>query len=70
LWELPFQALITGLLEDCAVACSPLTALREMIQLHKKGLIIRFVSHAAGVGNPTLGKQTVERVHSVLIDGD
>jgi CHAT domain-containing protein/Tfp pilus assembly protein PilF len=73
LWELPFQALLTAqnryLMEDCAIAYAPsLTALREMIRLRggKKGstdspTLLAF-------GNPALGKQTIARAKSVLMD--
>jgi CHAT domain-containing protein/Tfp pilus assembly protein PilF len=73
LWELPFQALQPSptryLIEDCAIAFAPsLTALREMIRLRDGKKDSAGSPTLLAFGNPALGKQTVERVKSVLMD--
>jgi len=71
LWELPFQALQSApnhyLIEDFAISYVPsLTVLREMMKARQRhGAPARTL---LAVGNPALGKQTVERVKSVLMD--
>jgi CHAT domain-containing protein len=73
LWELPFQALqptpTRYLLEDCTVSYAPsLTVLKEMIRLRKKPTPALGSSTLLAFGNPALGKQTIQRVKSVLMD--
>jgi len=73
LWELPFQALLAApnryLIEDCAIAYAPsLTALREMIRLRDGKRGSPSSPTLLAFGNPALGKQTVARVKSVLMD--
>lgn len=73
LWELPFQALLTApnryLIEDCAVAYAPsLTALREMIRLRDGKKDSAGSPTLLAFGNPALGKQTIARARSVLMD--
>ncbi len=71
LWELPFQSLQTApnryLIEDHAVSYVPsLTVLREMIKSRRKQPA-RATSLLA-FGNPALGRQTVARARTVLMD--
>jgi CHAT domain-containing protein/Tfp pilus assembly protein PilF len=73
LWELPFQALLAApnryLIEDCALAYAPsLTALREMNKLRDGKKDSTGASTLLGFGNPALGKQTISRAKSVLMD--
>src|SRR5262245_57756015 len=73
LWELPFQALLAAsnryLLEDCAVAYAPsLTALSEMIRLRDGKKDSEGSPTLLAFGNPALGKQTIARARSVLMD--
>src|SRR5262249_43818888 len=73
LWELPFQALQPDpsryLIEDCAIAYAPsLTALREMIKLRDGRKDSAGSPMLLAFGNPALGKQTIARVKSVLMD--
>jgi CHAT domain-containing protein/Tfp pilus assembly protein PilF len=73
LWELPFQALLAApnrhLIEDCAIAYAPsLTALREMNKLRDGKKDSTGPSTLLAFGNPALGKQTVARAKSVLMD--
>jgi CHAT domain-containing protein/Tfp pilus assembly protein PilF len=73
LWELPFQALLTAsnryLIEDCAIAYAPsLTALREMIRLRDGKQDSAGYPTLLAFGNPALGKQTIARARSVLMD--
>ncbi len=73
LWELPFQALQPAptryLIEDCAIAYAPsLTALREMIKLRDRKKDSAGSPTLLAFGNPALGKQTIARVKSVLMD--
>jgi len=73
LWELPFQALLTApnryLIEDCAIAYAPsLTALREMIRLRDGKKDTTNSPTLLAFGNPALGKQTIARAKSVLMD--
>jgi len=77
LWELPFQALQPAanrfLIEDHAVSYAPsLTVLREMKRARRKNPRGAPTSAATllAFGNPTLGKPTMERVKSVLMDGE
>lgn len=72
LWELPFQALQSAkdrhLLDDHAVSYVPsLSVLREMVGLRRK----QFNNSPAtllAIGNPALGKETLERVELVHRD--
>jgi CHAT domain-containing protein len=73
LWELPFQALQPSptryLIEDCAIAYAPsLTALREMQKLKGRRDKPDGSPTLLAFGNPALGKQTVARAKSVLMD--
>ncbi|HKQ78452.1 MAG TPA: tetratricopeptide repeat protein [Blastocatellia bacterium] len=72
-WELPFQALLTApnryLIEDCAIAYAPsLSALREMIRLSEGKRDSTRSPTLLAFGNPALGKQTIARARSVLMD--
>ena len=72
LWDLPFQALTPApghyLIKDYAISYAPsLTVLREMIA--RRGKHARSgQSELLAIGNPALGKQTMERAHTVLAD--
>jgi CHAT domain-containing protein/Tfp pilus assembly protein PilF len=73
LWELPFQALLAApnryLIEDCAISYAPsLTALREMNKLRDGKKDSTGASTLLAFGNPALGKQTIARAKSVLMD--
>jgi CHAT domain-containing protein len=73
LWELPFQALQPDpnryLIEDCAVAYAPsLTALREMLKQRDGRKDSTGSPTLLAFGNPALGKQTISRAKSVLMD--
>ena len=73
LWELPFQTLQPGpnryLIEDSAIAYAPsLTALREMNKLRERKKDAASSPTLLAFGNPVLGKQTIVRVKSVLMD--
>jgi CHAT domain-containing protein len=74
LWELPFQALQTVenryLVEDRVVSYAPsLTVLREMAKARNKDAGDSKVAPTLlAFGNPSLGKQAVERTKSVLMD--
>ncbi|HYW72399.1 MAG TPA: tetratricopeptide repeat protein [Pyrinomonadaceae bacterium] len=71
LWEVPFQALAPAanryLIEDYAISYAPsLTVLHEMIKKHQTNA--NRSPALLAVGNPSLGKQTVERTRRVLMD--
>ena len=72
LWELPFQALMPNtnrhLIEDSAISYAPsLTVLREMMaQRSKRKGSSQPTAELFALGNPALGKQTVERVKFTL----
>jgi CHAT domain-containing protein/Tfp pilus assembly protein PilF len=74
LWELPFQALLDAqgryLIEDHALSYAPsLTVLREMAKLRRRKADDRETSTTLlAMGNPALGKETVERVKLVHRD--
>jgi CHAT domain-containing protein len=73
LWELPFQTLQPGpnryLIEDSAIAYAPsLTALREMNKLRQRKKDSADSPTLLAFANPALGKQTILRVKSVLMD--
>jgi CHAT domain-containing protein/Tfp pilus assembly protein PilF len=72
LWDLPFQALQPAdghyLVEDCAISYAPsLTVLREMIAKRQRRTDSA-LSTLLAVGNPFLGKQTIERARMVLMN--
>ena len=71
LWELPFQALRTSttrfLIEDAAISYVPsLTVLREMTRRPKAQTAAPTL---LAMGNPALGKETIERATFALRDG-
>lgn len=71
LWDLPFQALITGprrfLIEDAAISYAPsLTVLRETTK--RKSHPSDQPTTLLALGNPTVGKETVERAKLALRD--
>jgi tetratricopeptide (TPR) repeat protein len=73
LWELPFQALQPAptryLIEDYAIAYAPsLTALREMIKLRDGRKDSAGSPTLLAFGNPALGRQTISRDKSALMD--
>lgn len=70
LWDLPFQALQTAsnrsLVETTAVSYAPsLTALREMVKKNKGKNFTD--ANILAFGNPTVGKETTERVKQVFM---
>jgi CHAT domain-containing protein/lipopolysaccharide biosynthesis regulator YciM len=73
LWELPFQTLTTDahrfVIEEAAIAYAPsLTVLREMIKRHTDRPAAAHRPTLLAVGNPTLGKETIERAQMTLRD--
>jgi CHAT domain-containing protein len=73
LWDLPFQALLTGanryLIEGAAIAYTPsLTALREMTKRRKNRGANSAPATLLAMGNPMLGKETIERATLTLRD--
>ena len=73
LWQLPFQVLQSAenryLLEDAAISYAPsLTVLREMVKLERSNNLSRPSSSILAIGNPALGKQTIERINAVHRD--
>ncbi len=74
LWELPFQALLNEgnryLIESSAVSYSPsLTVLREMKEQREKRRIDPASSALLALGNPAIGRATIERATLTLRDG-
>ncbi|HET9529525.1 MAG TPA: CHAT domain-containing protein, partial [Blastocatellia bacterium] len=78
LWELPFQALLTGanryLIEDAAISYTPsLTVLREMTRRRERQTASSTPSLASTVllalGNPLLKSGTIKRASETLRDG-
>lgn len=72
LWDLPFQALITGtrhfLIEDAAISYAlSLTVLREMTKRKSHHADAQPTTLLA-LGNPTVGKETVERARLAVRD--
>lgn len=73
LWDLPFQALLTTanrfLIEDAAIAYTPsLTVLRETTKRRKNERAEVASTTLLALGNPLLGKETIERATLVLRD--
>ena len=73
LWDLPFQALLTGanrfLIEEAAIAYAPsLTVLREMTRRPKRQGADAASTTLLALGNPLLGKETVNRTALSLRD--
>ncbi|HEV8486891.1 MAG TPA: tetratricopeptide repeat protein [Blastocatellia bacterium] len=73
LWDLPFQALLTRanrfLIEDAAVTYAPsLTVLREIRKRPKNEDARAASATLLALGNPLLGKETVERATLALRD--
>lgn len=73
LWDLPFQALLVSanrfLIEDAAIAYVPsLTVLREMTKRKNQNTDTASATLLA-LGNPLLGKETIERATLALRDG-
>jgi CHAT domain-containing protein len=74
LWELPFQALLNGnnrfLLEEAAISYAPsLTVLREMVKTRERRDGAPASLTLLALGNPSLGKETIERAALTLRDG-
>ncbi len=74
LWDLPFQALLTGanrfLIEEAATSYAPsLTVLREMMKRRKNQGADAASATLLAMGNPLLGKETINRVGPSLRDG-
>ena len=72
LWDLPFQALQPAaghfLVEDYAISYAPsLTVLREILAKQRRRTDAG-LSTLLAVGNPSLGQQTIERAHLVLMN--
>lgn len=73
LWDLPFQALLTGksrfLIEDTAIAYAPsLTVLREMKKRQKNQGAAAASTTLLALGNPLLRKATISRAALTLRD--
>jgi CHAT domain-containing protein/lipopolysaccharide biosynthesis regulator YciM len=73
LWDLPFQALLTGanrfLIEDAAITYAPsLTVLREMTNRLKNQGVNPAPATLLALGNPLLGRETVNRAALTLRD--
>ncbi len=73
LWDLPFQALLTGanrfLIEDAAITYTPsLTALREMTKRRKNQGANSASATLLALGNPLLGRETMNRAALKLRD--
>lgn len=73
LWDLPFQALLTGakrfLIEDAAITYAPsLTALREMMKRQKNQTANPASTTLLALGNPLLGRGTIDRAALSLRD--
>ena len=73
MWDLPFQALMTGpnrfLIEDAAIAYTPsLTALREMTKRRKNQGANPTPTTLLALGNPLLGRETARRAALTLRD--
>ncbi|MGA9773922.1 MAG: CHAT domain-containing tetratricopeptide repeat protein [Blastocatellia bacterium] len=74
LWDLPFQALMTGaqrfLIEDAAIAYAPsLTVLREMTKRHRNQSADAGSKTLLALGNPLVEKETVNRAALTLRNG-
>src|SRR5262249_42412574 len=74
IWNLPFQALLTGanrfLIEEAAITYAPsLTALREMTKRRKNQNTNSASITLLALGNPLLGQQTANRPGLTLRDG-
>jgi CHAT domain-containing protein len=73
LWDLPFQALLTGanrfLIEDAAITYAPsLTVLREMAKRRKNRGPNSAPATLLALGNPLLSRETVNRAALTLRD--
>jgi CHAT domain-containing protein len=73
LWDLPFQALLTGasrfLIEDAAITYAPsLTVLREMTKRRKNYGADASSATLLAMGNPLLGKESVSHARLTLRD--
>ena len=73
LWDLPFQALLTGrgrfLIENAAIAYAPsLTVLREMTRRRQDPAADPASPTLLALGNPLLGKETISRAALNLRD--
>jgi CHAT domain-containing protein/Tfp pilus assembly protein PilF len=73
LWDLPFQALLAGanryLIEDAAITYAPsLTVLREMANRRKNQGANPAPATLLALGNPLLGRETVNRAALTLRD--
>jgi CHAT domain-containing protein/TPR repeat protein len=74
LWDLPFQVLLSPenryLIEDAAISYAPsLSVLREM-QLESKKKPASAKASLLALGNPELGKQSIETAKFVKMDAD
>jgi CHAT domain-containing protein/tetratricopeptide (TPR) repeat protein len=73
LWDLPFQALLSGpnrfLIEDASISCAPsLTVLREMKKRRRNQGTDAAPSTLLALGNPLLVKETVNNPRLTLRD--
>jgi CHAT domain-containing protein len=73
LWDLPFQALLTGanrfLIQDAAITYAPsLTVLREMAKRRKNRGAVSAPATLLALGNPLLGQKTVNLAALALRD--
>ena len=73
LWELPFQALMTGanrfLIVDAAITYAPsLTVLREMAKRRKNQVAKPAPATLLALGNPLLGREAINRAALTLRD--
>jgi CHAT domain-containing protein/tetratricopeptide (TPR) repeat protein len=74
LWDLPFQALLTGtnrfLIQDAAIAYAPsLTVLREMTRRRNNRGTDAASTTLLALGNPLLGTETINRATLTLRSG-
>jgi CHAT domain-containing protein/Tfp pilus assembly protein PilF len=73
LWDLPFQALLTGtnrfLIENAAITYAPsLTVLREMAKRRKNRGAGAAPGALLAIGNPLLGKETIDKATLAMRD--
>lgn len=75
LWDLPFQSLLNAsgrfIIEDASINYAPsLTVLREMTKRRMNLDAARAPATLLALGNPVLGRETVNRVGMTLRDGN
>jgi CHAT domain-containing protein len=75
LWDLPFQSLMNTagrfMIEDASINYAPsLTVLREMSKRRRNLVSTRAPATLLALGNPALGRETVDRTRMTLRDGN